>query len=119
MDFKTRRGFLSGLSTCGVALWLGGCGRKAKEHEVTAVEDLMREHGILRRALLVYEEAAREMHTPPSSSIIEALQKTARLFRSFGEDYHEKLLEEMYIFPFIIKSVPPPDTHCKYAQNSA
>ena len=25
--------------------------------------------------------------------------RTAKLFRSFGEDYHERKLEEAYIFP--------------------
>src|SRR5262249_28060729 len=31
----------------------------------------------------------------------DALQKTAKLFRAFGEDYHEKKVEEAYIFPKI------------------
>jgi len=30
----------------------------------------------------------------PASISPEELQKTARLFRAFGEDYHEKKLEE-------------------------
>jgi hemerythrin-like domain-containing protein len=69
--------------------------------EVTAVEDLMREHGILRRALLVYSEAAMRLRKNPADVSTAALQKTAKLFRSFGEDYHEKKLEEAYIFPRI------------------
>jgi len=69
------------------------------DKEVTAVEDLMREHGILRRALLVYGEAAVRLHKDPNSVPPDALQKTAKLFRTFGEDYHEKQLEETYIFP--------------------
>jgi hemerythrin-like domain-containing protein len=69
--------------------------------EVTAVEDLMREHGILRRALLVYSEAAVKLRQNPGSVSLEALQKNAKLFRTFGEDYHEKKLEEAYIFPLI------------------
>jgi len=63
----------------------------------------MREHGILRRALLVYQEVACKLRngaTIPS----EALQKTAQLFRDFGEQYHEKKLEETYIFPAVKKS---------------
>src|SRR5688500_15262232 len=32
--------------------------KESEEKEVTASEDLMREHGILRRALIVYSEAA-------------------------------------------------------------
>src|SRR6185503_2556491 len=32
-----------------------------------------------------------------------ALQQTATLFRTFGEDYHERMLEEQHIFPRIRK----------------
>jgi len=31
----------------------------------------------------------------------DSLQKSAKLFRAFGEDYHEKKLEEAYIFPAV------------------
>jgi hemerythrin-like domain-containing protein len=73
--------------------------------QVTATEDLMREHGILRRALLVYQESAVKLRQDPASFPSEALEKTAQLFRVFGEDYHEKRLEEVYIFP-TIKAAP-------------
>jgi hemerythrin-like domain-containing protein len=71
--------------------------------EVTATEDLMREHGVLRRALLVYSAAAMKLRANPSSIPPDALQKTAKLFRAFGEEYHEKKLEEAYIFPAVKK----------------
>jgi hemerythrin-like domain-containing protein len=71
--------------------------------EVTATEDLMREHGILRRGLLVYSAAAVKLRTSASLIAPDALQKTAKLFRAFGEDYHEKKLEEAYIFPPVKK----------------
>jgi hemerythrin-like domain-containing protein len=74
---------------------------KEKGGEVTATEDLMREHGVLRRALLVYTAAATKLHSNPSSIPPDALQKTAKLFRAFGEEYHEKKLEEAYIFPAV------------------
>ena len=61
----------------------------------------MREHGILRRALLVYAETAPKLRSNKSSVVPEALQTTAKLFRAFGEDYHEKKLEETYIFPAV------------------
>jgi hemerythrin-like domain-containing protein len=69
--------------------------------EVTAVEDLMREHGILRRALLIYSETAMRLRKNASDVSPDALQRTAKLFRTFGEDYHEKKLEEAYLFPRI------------------
>jgi hemerythrin-like domain-containing protein len=34
---------------------------------------------------------------------IDALNKTAKLFRTFGEDYHERKLEEAFIFPVVRK----------------
>src|SRR5262245_26103388 len=75
--------------------------------EVTAAEDLMREHGIMRRALLVYQECASKLKQDAASVPNDALEKTAQLFRVFGEDYHEKKLEEAYIFPAIKKAQSP------------
>ncbi len=67
------------------------------EEEVGAVEDLMREHGVLNRVLLVYEEALRRLRAkeevPPN-----VFRTTATLVRKFVEDYHERL-EERFIFP--------------------
>lgn len=64
---------------------------------VNPVEDLMREHGVLRRVLLIYEETAnrlgRKEALPPD--IIEA---SAHIIRRFIHDYHEKL-EEEEVFP--------------------
>src|SRR5687768_9706999 len=71
--------------------------------EVTANEDLMREHGVLRRALIVYRETAARLKQDPASVSPEALEKTALLFRVFGEDYHEKKLEEVHILPVVKK----------------
>jgi hemerythrin-like domain-containing protein len=121
---SSRRSFLAGsLSMAGSAILLNACGKRAtnaaansatgppapvdkdvesgEEKEVTALEDLMREHGILRRALLVYTSAAMRLKSNAKDVSPEALQKTAKLFRSFGEDYHEKQLEEAHIFPLI------------------
>lgn len=72
-----------------------------KGGEVTATEDLMREHGVLRRALLVYTAAAAKLRSNPAAVPPDALQKTAKLFRAFGKDYHEKKLEEAFIFPAV------------------
>ncbi len=76
---------------------------KEKEPEVTATEDLMREHGVIRRALLVYLEVVPKLRQNPASVDATALQHTAKLFRTFGEDYHERMLEEQHIFPLIRK----------------
>ena len=70
---------------------------KEKEAEVGPPEDLMREHGVLKRVLLVYGEVLRRIDSkqdfPP-----EALADAARIIRNFVEDYHEKL-EEDFLFP--------------------
>jgi hypothetical protein len=67
------------------------------EEDISAPEDLMREHGVLNRILLIYEEGLRRLRAkqdvPP-----EVFHKPAALVRSFVEDYHEKL-EEEFIFP--------------------
>ncbi len=69
----------------------------AKGDEVGPPEDLMREHGVLKRVLLIYGEALRRLDAkqdfPP-----KALADAAGIIRSFVEDYHEKL-EEDFLFP--------------------
>jgi len=68
-----------------------------KEEEVSPAEDLMREHGVLKRVLLVYGEAIRRIEEnedlPP-----ETVMDSAKIIRNFIEDYHEKL-EEDFLFP--------------------
>jgi hemerythrin-like domain-containing protein len=81
--------------------------KRVEEHEVGAVEDLMREHGVLRRALLVYVETVPKLRANPASLDAGAIARTAKLFRSFGEDYHEKKLEEAHIFPAVRKAGGP------------
>jgi hemerythrin-like domain-containing protein len=78
-----------------------------EEPEVGAVEDLMREHGVIRRALVVYREAGTRLRAKPAGIPADALQKTAKLLRSFAEDYHERKLEEAHIFPAIKRAGGP------------
>jgi hemerythrin-like domain-containing protein len=103
---KERRQFLITSAALGVAA-LGplvgqvrGDGKKDQkkdEEEVGAAEDLMREHGVLNRILLIYEEGLRRLRAkddvPP-----DVFHRPATLVRKFVEDYHEKL-EERFIFP--------------------
>jgi hemerythrin-like domain-containing protein len=81
----------------------GQQGEELPEPEVTATEDMMREHGVIRRALLVYSQLVDKLRQSPSSVDVAALHKTAQLFRTFGEDYHERMLEEQHIFPIVRK----------------
>ncbi|MGN6269509.1 MAG: hemerythrin domain-containing protein [Sphingomonas sp.] len=102
----------AGLMAFGGLLLLGGCSRAAKsdadkdeapggEGEVTANEDLMREHGVLRRILIVYREAAPKIVADPAKVDAGALATATALFRTFGEQYHEQKLEEQHIFPAV------------------
>jgi len=70
-----------------------------EEKPAGAVEDLMRDHGVLRRALLVYSETVTKIRTHPDRVDAGALNWTARFFRRFGEDYHQHRLEEQFLFP--------------------
>jgi hemerythrin-like domain-containing protein len=71
--------------------------RDAQDVAVTPPEDLMREHGVLKRILLIYREGIRRLQAEqPVPS--HALNESAGIIRSFIEDYHEHL-EEQYVFP--------------------
>jgi hemerythrin-like domain-containing protein len=67
------------------------------EEDVGAAEDLMREHGVLNRILLIYEEGLRRLRDKEEVTP-DVFLKPATLVRKFVEDYHEKL-EEKFIFP--------------------
>jgi hemerythrin-like domain-containing protein len=69
-----------------------------EEDEVSPAEDLMREHGVLTRVLLIYGAAAERLDAGARDLSPDALQQSAKLIRSFVEDYHEKL-EEQHLFP--------------------
>jgi hemerythrin-like domain-containing protein len=100
----TRRRFLSGIPLCGAAAicvmapaGLAAQQKKDEEEEVSTNEDLMREHGVLKRVLLIYDEVIRRIHDKvdfPPQTVIDS----ANIVRNFIEDYHEKL-EEEHLFP--------------------
>jgi hemerythrin-like domain-containing protein len=75
----------------------GAAIEEQKAKEISPAEDLMREHGILSRILLIYDDIIGRLNSgkefPP-----EVLANSAGLIRRFVEDYHEKL-EEDYLFP--------------------
>jgi len=112
---STRRGFAqlagaAGLVTIG-GLWMpvSAAARKNKarktngdaheeaEDAVTPPEDLMREHGVLDRVLLVYEAA---MHKFDAKEDFDpaVITQSAQIVRDFIESYHEKN-EEREVFP--------------------
>jgi hemerythrin-like domain-containing protein len=68
-----------------------------EEEEITPAEDLMREHGVLRRILLVYGECARRLQAN-EAVLADALASAAAIVKKFIHDYHEQL-EEQHLFP--------------------
>ncbi len=98
----TRRNFLA---TAGAGVVLLGCagsshgpdGPKSGNDEVTPVEDLMREHGVLRRVMYLYDESALRLEGQREVPL-DALASCAGIIRRVIEDYHEKL-EENFLFP--------------------
>jgi hemerythrin-like domain-containing protein len=103
-----RRDFVSAVGTGGAALWLpvsmaaghqsaAQSPRKKEDEEVSPPEDLMREHGVLKRVLLVYEEAIRRIEAKHDLPL-DAVRDGASIIRTFIEDYHE-MLEEDHLFP--------------------
>ena len=98
-----RRGILFGAVAAPVSILAVACSDNHAK-EVGAIEDLMREHGVLRRAFLIYQEFAVRLRTDDKRVDGNALHETAQLFRTFGEDYHERTLEEAHIFPAVRKA---------------
>ena len=105
---STRRSFLRQTSIAGAA-WLAPVsraeqkpdekekGEKEKDNQISPAEDLMREHGVLNRILLIYDEHVRRLtEKKPFDGAI--LVSAADIVRHFVEEYHEKL-EEDFLFP--------------------
>jgi hemerythrin-like domain-containing protein len=99
----TRRRSLAVIPIAGLGFSLpgrllaAGTDENDQEEDVTPAEDLMREHGVLKRVLLVYEEVRDRIAVDKSFSV-DAVVKSAKIIQSFIEGYHERL-EEEHLFP--------------------
>jgi len=94
---ETRRRFFVG-ATAVAALGFSRRGlAEDADDDVPATEDLMREHGVLRRLLLVYREVLHKLEARQEvkPAIITG---AAEIVRAFIEEYHERD-EEEFIFP--------------------
>ena len=72
-------------------------GSAKKEEKVTPPEDLMREHGVLDRVMLIYEAGIRKFASKEDFDPA-ILGRSAEIVRDFIENYHEKS-EEDHVFP--------------------
>jgi hemerythrin-like domain-containing protein len=64
--------------------------------------DLMQEHGILKRVLVIYQESIERIssgQTPP----LAAVHQGAEIIHEFIEGFHEPL-DEGYVFPVLQKA---------------
>jgi hemerythrin-like domain-containing protein len=106
-DYSTRRRFVSGAGLASFGALMpsasaqhqrpGTQGKAEKAEEVSPTEDLMREHGVLNRVLLIYDEVLRRLRGNEQVDA-KVLSDAAGIIRRFIEQYHEKL-EEDYLFP--------------------
>jgi hemerythrin-like domain-containing protein len=101
-----RRHFLQQTSIAGAGLLLPTLAAPQKSpspekpkdaEDISPAEDLMREHGVLNRILLIYDHHLR-MLAAKQSFDGSILANAADIIRHFVEDYHEKL-EEDFLFP--------------------
>ncbi|HEY2775300.1 MAG TPA: hemerythrin domain-containing protein [Candidatus Binatia bacterium] len=102
MPLSTRRRFLLLAGSTGAVVVAAALPAQARNDKVSPAEDLMREHGVLKRILLIYDEVARRIDAKqefPARAVVES----ADLVRRFVEDYHEKL-EENFLFPAFEKA---------------
>jgi hemerythrin-like domain-containing protein len=92
----------------------GGQAEQERYYDVSTNENLMRQHGILKRVMLMYEEVIRRIDARqdfPAQTVIDA----AGIVRKFIEDYHEKI-EEEHLFPLFRKYYRRDDVLRLYAQ---
>jgi hemerythrin-like domain-containing protein len=80
----------------GISLLTGCKEKEGEEKEVSPPEDLMQEHGMLNRILLIYDFCRIKLHNKESFPV-KTLFDSVTIIRTFVEDYHEKQ-EENYLF---------------------
>ena len=99
-----RRSWLTAAAAGATALaaGAGAAAPAAKSEDIPPTEDLMREHGVLRRILIVYDEAGRRLAVDDAAAL-GVVAAAAKIVRRFVEGYHEKL-EEEFVLPKLEKA---------------
>ncbi len=103
----TRRGFLTAAAAGGAialttfsragSLFAAAATASAPAEEITPAEDLMFEHGLIERLLLIYDAAATR-RTASADDHNAIIQRAAEILQRFAGEYHERM-EENYVFP--------------------
>lgn len=109
-NMSTRRFILQAATLGGTSLLLPATAVARLRDDpppANATEELMREHGLLRRALIVYRFSADRLRDGDTKGLANVLNRNAELFRRFGEDFHERAIEEKYVLPAVMKLREP------------
>jgi hemerythrin-like domain-containing protein len=107
----SRRSLLTGIGTTLTAFGIAPIGNPALAfgigHPLPPAEDLMQEHGVLERILLIYDELSNQFaagHDDPEG----CLNTTTKLITTYVQGHHERV-EELVIFPALTKAEVLPE----------
>jgi hemerythrin-like domain-containing protein len=95
-NFLVKSGILIATTSIFGAACFGEPKKEKKAWKVPPTEDLMREHGILRRIMLVYDEISRRLKQGEEFPL-QVLADANNIIRQFMQDYHEKN-EQFHLF---------------------
>jgi hemerythrin-like domain-containing protein len=95
-NFLIKSGMLIAATSLSGAACLRGPGKETKAWKIPPTEDLMREHGVLRRIMLVYDEIARRLKEGVEFPL-PVLAAANNIIRRFVQDYHETN-EQFHVF---------------------
>ena len=95
-NFLVKTGLLIAATSLSGVAGCGGAETGSKAWKVPATEDLMREHGILRRVMLIYDEIGKRLKQGEEFPL-QVLAEASNIIRRFIQDYHEKN-EELHMF---------------------
>jgi len=90
-------GFAAASVTVVSQAWANNARHGEQAEDVRPPEDLMREHGVLDRVLLIYDAAVRRLSANEDFDPA-VISDSAKLVQDFIENYHEKS-EEDFLFP--------------------
>jgi hemerythrin-like domain-containing protein len=95
-NFLIKSGMLIAATSLSGLTCLGESEKETKAWKVPPTEDLMREHGVLRRIMLVYSEIARRLKQGEEFPL-QVLVEANDIIRRFMQDYHETN-EQFHVF---------------------
>jgi hemerythrin-like domain-containing protein len=95
-NFLIKSGMLIAATSLSGAACLSGTEKERKAWKIPPTEDLMREHGVLRRIMLVYDEIARRLKQGEEFPL-QVLAEANDIIRRFMQDYHETN-EQFHVF---------------------